>query len=290
MTITNTLPTSLEYIKNKLSAKKELLPNEMRRIILDAQVKQDDLMPWADFDHPATDGYGRKMVHHGGHFEIMVMSWIPGDFSAIHDHGYTQWGAVQVFGPAEHATFRIKDGQISTLDRWVFTPGDVVGVSHNLVHQMGNTTENTRFLSLHIYGQKENIDSITGDARIFDLEHNTIQRVDGGVFFALPSKAIKSTEAGPVGDFPTKLRYMLELTKRLNRMQQAGVASKEMDLKQVIKNTFSPELNKELLKAMTGSNTEQNYSSIYKRSLDRELQEVIKVQEMLLGSGLPVLN
>lgn len=288
--MTNTLPASLQYIKDKLSAEKELLPNQMRRIILDAQVNQKDLMPWADFDHPATDGYGRKLVHHGGHFEIMVMSWVPGDYSAIHDHGYTQWGAVQVFGPAEHATFRVKEGKISTLDRWIFNPGDVVGVSHDLVHQMGNTTENTRFLSLHVYGQKEDIESITGDARIFDLENNTIQRVDGGVFFALPSKEIKSTEAGPVGDFPTKLRYMLELTKRLNRMKQAGTACQEIELNEVIKNTFSLEFNNELVKSLAGDNAEQNYTPIYKRSLKKELQEAIKLQEVLLGDGLAGLN
>jgi hypothetical protein len=66
----------------------------------------------------------------------MVMSWRPGDFSTIHDHGYTQWGAVQVFGPAEHATFRIDDDKIATLARWRMKNRDVIGVHHDLLHQM----------------------------------------------------------------------------------------------------------------------------------------------------------
>ncbi|MBK8652429.1 MAG: hypothetical protein IPN20_00430 [Haliscomenobacter sp.] len=51
------------------------------------------ITPWADFDHPDADSYGRKMAYKGPNFEIMVMSWKPGDFSSIHDHGHTQWGS-----------------------------------------------------------------------------------------------------------------------------------------------------------------------------------------------------
>lgn len=276
------LPPSLEHIKTKLSADKNLRPSQIVNIIKEAQVKAEELMPWADFEHPVADGYGRKLVHHGGHFEIMVMSWVPGDFAAIHDHGYTQWGAVQIFGPAEHATFRVDIDQISTLARWTVTPGDVVGVNHDLVHQMGNLTADTRFLSLHVYGQLEHIESVTGDARIFDLQNENIQRVDGGVFFALPPNEIKRTQAGPKGDFPTRLRHMVEHTKRLLRITQAGETT-AYSLETAIEDTFSKahRINFEA----TLQEDLASKSNSYWKILNRELEQTALLIDSLKAAG-----
>ena len=64
-----------------------MTPAIARQCVLDANLRAEDLTAWADFDHPVEDSYGRRLVYDGGDFEIMVMSWAPGDFSAIHDHG-----------------------------------------------------------------------------------------------------------------------------------------------------------------------------------------------------------
>lgn len=279
------LPASLQNIIEKLEPQHYLKPSEMRRIVLDAQVKPEDLEPWADFDHPVQDSYGRKLVYHGGHFEIMVMSWRPGDFSTLHDHGYTQWGAVQIFGPAEHATFREEDGYISTLARWTVQPGDAIGVSHSLVHQMGNPSSDTFFLSLHVYGLAQDVDNITGDARVFDLENNTIQRVDGGVFFALPPEGIKKVEEGPKADFPTRLRHMVELIRRLRKMENRGVNNSGKNLGEVIGDAFSLKHHPKLLRCLRENTDENGHSSnsVYWRALNREMQEAAKLQNILLG-------
>ena len=149
------LPTSIQYIIDHLRGQPNLKPADVVRIIQAAKVQEADLLPWADYDHPIVDSYGRKLVYQGANFEVMVMSWVPGDMSTIHDHGYTQWGAVQVFGQAEHATFRLEQGQVKTLKRWQMQPGEVVGVHHDLLHQMGNRSDEA-YLSLHIYGLMEN--------------------------------------------------------------------------------------------------------------------------------------
>ncbi|MEZ5058922.1 MAG: hypothetical protein R2879_17955 [Saprospiraceae bacterium] len=280
------LPSSLQHIARSLEKDADLKPSNVIRVIKEAQVHPEDLKPWSDFDHPEQDSYGRKMVFKGDNFEIMVMSWRPGDFSGIHDHGYTQWGAVQIFGPAEHATFRVEDGHISTLARWTVKPGDIVGVGHSLVHQMGNTTTDTFFLSLHVYGELEAIDNVTGDARIFDLENNTIQRVDGGVFFALPPKDIKRIEKGPKGDFPTRLRHMVELSRRLRKMEKLGINESGKDLQAVIHDTFSSSHLPRFLRCLdanTDDNDHQN-NSIYWRALNREIQEAAKLQNDLKGT------
>ena len=282
---THTLPASLQYIADALRRKKSLRPSEVARIIKEADVKPEDLKPWARFDHPVQDSYGRELVIKGDHFEIMVMSWRPGDFSAIHDHGHTQWGAVQIFGPAEHATFRVEDGYISTLARWTVKPGDIIGVGHSLVHQMGNPTSNTFFLSLHVYGDVRPIENVTGDARLFDLENNTIQRVDGGVFFALPQNEVKKTEPGPVADFPTLLRHHVELIKRLKKMEIAGANNSGKNLEEVIEKAFSARHHKKLLRCLQANTDENDHqcNSIYWRALNREVQEAARLQNELNG-------
>jgi SAM-dependent methyltransferase/predicted metal-dependent enzyme (double-stranded beta helix superfamily) len=268
------LPLSLQYICNRLSKKDIFTPGEVRSIVLEAQVSADDLIAWADFDHPVSDSYGRKLVFKGSHFEIMVMSWAPGDFSGIHDHGFTSWGAVQVFGPAEHATFRIEVDELSTLARWDMKNGEVIGVNHQLIHQMGNPTADTQFLSLHAYGTPENQENITGDARVFALDQSVIQRVDGGVFFALPESEIKRTEKSPMPDFTTYIRYMVELGKRMLKMNHA-------DFEATRKKIFDPALQNLLFQKLQEIVDEKNHlsNSIQWKILVRELKAVAAFQK-----------
>lgn len=195
-------------------------PDLAREIVTDSGIVQDELLPWSDYDHPSTDSYGRKLVINEGFFEIMVMSWVPGDVSAIHDHGYTLWGAVKVFGPAEHASFIISDGMLSTTSREILEVNRVLPVGHELVHQLGNTTENDRFLSLHIYGlydPKFSLDSVTCNARVIDITHEKVQRSDGGMFFDLPDSQIKKLEDGPRPDFLSWSRNTVEYLRRIQR-------------------------------------------------------------------------
>ncbi|MEQ8707282.1 MAG: methyltransferase domain-containing protein [Phaeodactylibacter sp.] len=276
------LPKALQYIARQLEAKRALRPADMRKIVLEAAVQSGDLEPWADFDHPAADSYGRRLIYQGDHFEIMAMSWKPGDFSGIHDHGHTEWGAVQVFGQAEHATFRIEEDRITTLSRFAFEPGDVVGVSHTLVHQMGNPTDEP-FLTLHVYGRPENIENVTGDARVFDLEHHTIQRVDGGVFFALPESEVKWTEPGPKADFPTLLRYQVELTRRLKQMADAKLPGAAQKLEAAARRLFSDAGRAQLLSDLRAHTNAEGHAvnSVFWRILNQELQAAARLQSTL---------
>lgn len=213
----HTLPTSLQNLITQIQQHTYLTPTVLRDCVQAAQIQPSDLLPWADFEHPVTDGYGRKLVYDGGHFEIMVMSWREGDFSAIHDHGSAQWGVVQCFGDAEHYTYRFEDNVLSTLERCDFSPREIKLVDHDLIHQMGNPGQE-RILSLHIYGCHQPKASITGNARIFDLFEQTIQFTDGGVFFALPEDKIEARQGLITGDRATTLRHHFQMRDRLQRM------------------------------------------------------------------------
>jgi len=275
-----TLPDSLQFIINELEKSKNLTPAQMTTIVKNAKVKVEDLEPWMDLDHPKADSYGRRLIHDGGHFEMMVMSWAPGDFSGIHDHGYTQWGAVQIFGPAEHATFRVQDDEITTLARWVVKPGDVLGVGHSLVHQMGNPSEKDPFVSLHIYGVQEQVDNVTGDARLYELNEQKIQRINGGVFFALPESEIARRENGPVGDFPTLLRHQVEHANRLIAIHghEADVIEKERQ--SICGSEKLPQLH-DFLEGIIDPETSKTNNSMQWKVLNMELKATARLQNKL---------
>ncbi|MEC7268568.1 MAG: cysteine dioxygenase family protein, partial [Bacteroidota bacterium] len=145
------LTSSLNSLVQALESNEISSCAKLRSLLTEADIKSEELLPWANYDHPVEDSYGRKVVYENKHFEVMVMSWTPGDMSAIHNHGNTQWGCVQVFGQAEHATFKVDEDEIYTLSRETLTNGQIIHVNHSLVHQMGNSGHQP-FLSLHVYG------------------------------------------------------------------------------------------------------------------------------------------
>jgi cysteine dioxygenase len=219
-----TLPISLQSIVEFFEKEKNLNPSNIERAVKSANVSVEDLEAWADYDHPKQDGYGRKMVYKGETFEIMVMSWNPGDFSAIHDHGYTQFGTVQLFGEADHAIFEIHEKEMRTISRWQTAFGDTIPVNHDLIHQMGNPGD-IPYLTLHVYGTDEVKEFVTGEARIYDLERSKIQRSNGGAFFHLPSEEVVKEEVGVAGDFITQFRF---LTEACHQLLKGGATKSEI--------------------------------------------------------------
>jgi len=214
----------LQWLINALHNADSLTPSGIKQLVERAQISEADLLPWADFAHPVADSYGRKLVFDGGHFEIMAMSWLPGDMSAIHDHGSTEWGAVQSFGSAAHYIYTLQQTTtgpiLSQPISAPYTPGMVREVDHHLIHQMGNTGE-MPFLSLHVYGlEQQSVPSvaITGNARIFDLSEGSIQYTDGGVFFCLPESQINQREYGLSADPTSESLHNQQMSDRIRRI------------------------------------------------------------------------
>lgn len=238
-----TRPARLEGLIRNIEQDAHCSPQRLRQHILAANLSTDDLLPWADFQHPVTDSYGRKAVYESEYFEVMVMSWAPGDFSTIHDHGLAQWGAVQCFGDAEHSIYALDEGVLRTVAIEPFRSGAVHAVNPDLIHQMGNPS-NRYFLSLHIYGREEPSESITGDAQIFDLFEGCMQLTNGGVFFCLPEALILGRRPGLRGDRPTTLRHHEQMRDRIQRILES---QDYLDLNQTPLDALSLQLRLEQL-------------------------------------------
>lgn len=278
--LTAQLAPSIQKFITHLESLQPTKASQIVSLLKEFEIPKEDLLDYADFDHDPADSYGRRMVYKGPNYEVMLMSWNQGDFSAIHDHGHTIWGAVKIFGKAEHATFRWEDENLSTLARWQVSSGDVLGVGHSLVHQMGNKDQPS-FISLHVYGCTEIQDSITGEARIFDLDNEKIQRVNGGAFFNLPQNQVIRFEEGPRADFPTYLRFELESCKR---KLSAGSANTQ----QLKERIFSAEKRVMLLRHLqdiTDAESRKTDNSIQWRILNRELREAAEFQAMVGQAG-----
>lgn len=220
-----TLPLSLQTIVDFAEANGVESPSAAAELLHSARVTQEDLMPWADFEHPVTDSYGRKAVALGANYELMIMSWSPGDFSAIHDHGSTEWGAVMYFGDAEHATYELINQRLVTTDRRMMSAGQLNEVDHHLIHQMGNPTSRP-FLSLHLYGCHKPTDGVTNGAKIFDLLEDETQFTDGGVFYCLPDQLINRRSTGVMASPETIVEHHLQMLDRIERIMSKGKATK----------------------------------------------------------------
>ena len=208
------LPDSLRGLIASLSSTSQMTSRQVSQSLLEANISAADLQDWATFDRPIADSYGRKLVYDGGYFEIMVMSWLPGDVSAIHDHGQTQWGAVQCFGHGLHTTYRLVDGLLSIESEESLLPGQILRVSHSLIHQMSNYSQSP-FFSLHVYGCYDQQEIITGDARVFDLLEGKVQHTNGGVFFCLPESEIIRRGGDLKADRLTTLKHHRQMRDRI---------------------------------------------------------------------------
>lgn len=221
--LVKTLPETLEKLKtlltDSLNSGERITASRVERMVRQANVQPEDLLPYADFDHPVEDGYGRKMVYDGGKFEIMAMSWNPGHYSSIHNHGYTQWGVVQVFGNTHHFIYKNADGYLRFAKKEILTSGQITRVVNATIHQMGNPSTG-RYMTLHVYGCNEKEGDITADAKNYDLEFDRVNQTTGGAFFNLPEDQIYNLQAGPSPSNEVFINYAKLLMDYYERQEQ----------------------------------------------------------------------
>ena len=217
---TNLLPNAITEIIRQVEASDLLTGKQAMNILLSARVQEESLERFVDFEHASDECYGRKVLYQGKNFELMVMSWKPGDYSAIHNHGIAGWGAVKVFGQMDHISYLLEEGELKTCGMIRLNERNIIDVSEGLMHQMGNPgSENV--ISLHLYGINGNdyIPNVTQDSELFDLTKKQIHLTDKGAFYELNSAFIKKSIEGPSGDFPT---WLSNLTRQIDRNKKMG--------------------------------------------------------------------
>jgi hypothetical protein len=155
-----------------------------------ADISLLDINQYSRFDHSITESYGRCMVYNSDRFGVYVMSWASNDFTAIHSHGHSDWGAVFFLGNADHRTYELKGKEIILLAKDKINSGTIAPVCGDLIHAMGNLSE-APLITLHIYGSNTYQGISTEDSKIFELEKGKVRTSLGPAFINIADNLCK---------------------------------------------------------------------------------------------------
>jgi cysteine dioxygenase len=169
-------------------------------------LKSGDFDAYTYFDHSITESYGRTKIYEADNYVIFLMSWAQGDFTAIHSHGYTDWGAVYFCEDVSHRLYEIENNNIELIDNSLIPASTIVAVTGSLVHAMGNLNEKP-VKSLHIYGSNQQMSNANDFSRVYELEKNQIRITDGAAYININEDKCKETIGGLVASKATVLDY-----------------------------------------------------------------------------------
>ena len=177
----NNLPLSIQKIVTELESIDHVDNTILSEIISNIKFSESDFIPYQTFNHSNHESYGRKLLIDKGKFKILLMSWRSGDFTSIHNHGFTEWGIVHFFGKATHRLYEIQKDSISLLQCANFEAGQNASVCGDLTHLMGNLNSK-EFTTLHIYGSNTRKEKISQNSLVYIPERKKIVVTEGSAY------------------------------------------------------------------------------------------------------------
>lgn len=186
------LPSSVNQLINRIQENSPRNSKELATLVKSNAVKREEMLPFHSFDHCPKESYGRRELFKSNTFCIYLMSWCPGDFTAIHDHGTTQWGCVLALDDFTHRLYQFNNNMLVLKYSRPFLKGQTASVSSNVIHMMGNTGKNNA-LSIHIYGTHDPLQKAAQNTRVFYPELGQITYTHGAAYMLhsenLPEKS-----------------------------------------------------------------------------------------------------
>jgi len=165
-------------------------------IVESNKLSEKDIAPFVSYNHGNNESYGRKLIYDNGNFKILLMSWKCGDFTAIHNHGYTEWGSVYFFGDATHRLYKVDKDELELVQKDNFQKGQIAPVSGDLTHMMGNSSDEN-FTTLHIYGSNTRNNEVSADAKVYVPEFQKIRTTLGSAYLNMTKDLVLTEE--PLG-------------------------------------------------------------------------------------------
>lgn len=99
-----------------------------------------------------TQHYARRVVARDARFEVLVIGWLPGQQSSVHDHAGASGGVLVLEGALTETRFaRRDDGLVELAARERFAPGAVVACDGAGVHRVANLEPREALVTLHVY-------------------------------------------------------------------------------------------------------------------------------------------
>lgn len=186
-----TLPKSIENLVKDIKHQDCLNNSLISEIVGSNHISENDVAQYVFYNHSPNESYGRQLIYDNGSFKILLMSWKSGDFTAIHNHGYTEWGCVSFFGEATHRLYSVTGDELKIVQRDNFHKGQIIPVCGDLTHIMGNSSSEN-FTTLHIYGSNTRQNDISKDAIVYLPELNKEVTTMGSAFLNMSEQLILS--------------------------------------------------------------------------------------------------
>lgn len=180
-----------------------------------------DFKCYATYNHPLDESYGRQTIYQDNKLKVLLMTWCPGDFTAIHNHGPAEWGYVYAFGDITHRIYKEKSQQISLDNSETFKAGQLACVSSGLIHMMGNQGQHP-VQSLHIYGIDNSCSPIE-NAKVYQPETSQLLETCGPAFLNLNEQFIVSKKNFEGFDANSILDYYLLVERFYTRIYKKEI-------------------------------------------------------------------
>lgn len=152
---THNPPEVLSSLFDRLAAYSDPIPmDELRRELEHITVTADEL---GDSIHIDTGAYVRTLVFERDHAQVLVMAWLPGQRSPIHDHAGSACAVRIVSGRAREQLYRLRDdGHVEKTESRHLEPGSVTCSFDADIHTLGNAADcpappSAILITLHAY-------------------------------------------------------------------------------------------------------------------------------------------
>ncbi|MCL9773770.1 cysteine dioxygenase [Vibrio methylphosphonaticus] len=139
-----------EFISQVQDARRPLSLAVIRFLLDNVTLSKDEVKSLASFEQ---DHYSRKRLFRNEHCEILILSWLSGQRSKIHDHRGTACGVKILLGDATETEFQIAaNGHIYATQSALYRENTVTVSRDQDIHQISNLQSDSQpLVTLHIY-------------------------------------------------------------------------------------------------------------------------------------------
>ncbi|MFP4366591.1 MAG: cysteine dioxygenase [Bacteroidales bacterium] len=218
------IPSKVQKLARELEAIDSPDYSFLKETVAGMGFSAKDFNHLASFNHPEDQSYGRHLLYESQRLKIFLMCWAPGDFTAIHDHGQTQWGCVIAMGNFTHRLYNLEGGQLRLKSAEPFGNGQVACLTGGLIHMMGNSG-NKNIISLHVYGSDLENRSLAKKSRVYMPGIKKVITTNGPAFLdckedsILEQEYFDSFDKNALQDYKNLIKIRSEKT-RLRKVRQ----------------------------------------------------------------------
>lgn len=216
------LPHSIRKIIGELNQVPALDNESLNHIIRHSGISEKEFKAYRRFDHSGLLSYGRQELYSNERFKILLMSWRQNDFTAIHNHGATEWGCVFFMGSATHRIYEMENNKLTLKRKDVFQAGQTADVCGNFIHIMGNSGVED-FITLHIYGSDSDVLDNESMAEIYAPEHYKLFYTHGEAYLNISNELIRGEKYFNQIETEALVDYLLLVKPFYNRIRKVSI-------------------------------------------------------------------